>query len=211
MSRTPGVDWNIDERVDTLTLRDIKVSGHCKALGVVLGVEEVAGLVSGGGNSLVMRVDFKVLTLVGECGVAVSDSPSGVPVDGESFALGTVEDLVRVGQDIIRYSVGGKTRVEVGSDSVSLSSVGSLVLEVFSVGTSVYVESVTVVGSNQNQGVFELANLLEVLDGSSDGVVEFQQISESSVNVLDVHLFVDELTVSSTLRSIRRDLQQPRT
>lgn len=51
----------------------------------------------------------------------------------------------------------------------------------------------TVVGGDDNEGVLELANLLEVLQGRPKSVVELEEVTEGAVDVLNVHLLVDEL------------------
>lgn len=188
----PGVDGNIDERVDTLALTGGNVTGHGETLGVVLGVEPVSSSVLHSGDTLVVVVDDKVLTLVGESRPAVGDRVAGVPSDGESIALGTLEGLVRVGVDVLGDSVGGETRVLVGTDGAALSTVGLLGLEELGVGRAEDVESVAVVGSDNDKSLFELANLLEVLKSSAESVVELEEVTKSTVNVLDVHLLVDE-------------------
>ena len=60
-------------------------------------------------------------------------------------------------------------------------------------GAPPHSQSVSVVGGDHNEGVVQLANLLEVLKSSSESVVEFEKITKRTVNVLDVHLLVDEL------------------
>jgi hypothetical protein len=51
----------------------------------------------------------------------------------------------------------------------------------------------SVVRGNDDESVVELADLLEVLKSSAEGVIKLEQISQSTVDVLDVHLFVDKL------------------
>ena len=48
-----------------------------------------------------------------------------------------------------------------------------------------------VIGSNQDQGVVELADGLELRDGRADCVVELEKFTESTVIVQSVHLLVD--------------------
>jgi hypothetical protein len=57
----------------------------------------------------------------------------------------------------------------------------------------------SVVGSDEDQSVFKLANLLEVLNGGSDSVVKLEQITKGSVDILDMHFLIDELDVSFVL------------
>jgi hypothetical protein len=66
-------------------------------LRVILRVEKVSSLIPDSGNPFMVVINLEIFSLIGESGVSVSDSPSGIPVDWESFSLGTVEDLVRVG------------------------------------------------------------------------------------------------------------------
>jgi hypothetical protein len=55
----------------------------------------------------------------------------------------------------------------------------------------------TVVGGDDNEGVLELANFLEVLQGRPESVVELEEVAEGAVDILNVHLLVDELRGSS--------------
>lgn len=57
-------------------------------------------------------------------------------------------------------------------------------------------KAVSVISSDHDEGVFELANLLQVLQSRSQGVVQLEQVTKRSVNILHVHFFIDELEVS---------------
>jgi hypothetical protein len=54
-------------------------------------------------------------------------------------------------------------------------------------------QTVTVIGSDDNEGVIEFSNILEVLNSRSKGIIKLQEIAEGTVNILDVHFFVNEL------------------
>lgn len=192
---SPSVNGNIHKRVDALASRGVKVASHLEAVGVVGRVEEVSavpGLVLGGGDALVLLVDGKVLPLVGEASIAVGNGVPGVPGNGESNTLGTSEGALVVGVDASGDNIGRETGPLVHADGVALLPVLLLLPEVLGVCGTKDVESVSVVGSDDNEGLLELADLLEVLEGGTDGVVEFEQVTEGTVDVLDVHLLVDE-------------------
>ena len=62
------------------------------------------------------------------------------------------------------------------------------------------------ISSDDNEGVFELSNLGEVLEGSLDSLVEFHEFSKGSGVVEGVHLLVDRsgLTIAYTPSEIAR-------
>jgi hypothetical protein len=60
------------------------------------------------------------------------------------------------------------------------------------IGRPVDIEAMSVVSSNDDQSLVQLPNLLEVLQRSPESVIKLQKIAQSSVNVLNVHLFVDQ-------------------
>ena len=53
------------------------------------------------------------------------------------------------------------------------------------------IETVAVVGSDDDLGVFELADLREVSDGSFDGIIEFEEFAESAIVVKSMHLLIN--------------------
>ena len=83
------------------------------------------------------------------------------------------------------------TRLLVDTDGASLGPATLLSAHVLGVGRSKDVESVRVVRSHDDQGLVELANLLQVLNGLSDRVVELQEFTERSVIVHGVEHLVD--------------------
>lgn len=68
----------------------------------------------------------------------------------------------------------------------------------------------TVVGGDDNEGVLEFANLLEVLQGRPKSVVELEEVAKGTVDVLNVHLLVDELRILSARSSRLRSWDSPR-
>jgi hypothetical protein len=58
------------------------------------------------------------------------------------------------------------------------------------VGGSKDVESVSVVGSDDDEGVLILSDVLQVLKSSANGGVELEELAESAVVVGDMHLWV---------------------
>jgi NAD(P)H-flavin reductase len=54
-------------------------------------------------------------------------------------------------------------------------------------------QTVTVIGSDDNEGVIEFSNILEVLNSCSKGIIKLQEITERTVDILYVHFFVNEL------------------
>lgn len=140
--------------MNTLTLGYIEITSHGESLRVILGVEEVPRLVLGTGDSLVVIINGKVLSLVGEGSIAVGDSVSWVPGHWETFSLGRVEYLVGSGAGVVWDGIGGETRLGVNTDGTSLGSIVVLGVEVLGVGASVDIESVSMIRSNENQSLF---------------------------------------------------------
>ena len=85
----------------------------------------------------------------------------------------------------------GVTRVFVDTHSASLGSVGILSGHVLSVGRPKDIESMSVIGSDNDQGLIELSDLFEVLDGLTDCVVKLEEFTESTVIVHGVEHFVN--------------------
>ena len=83
------------------------------------------------------------------------------------------------------------TRLLVNTDGASLGPATLLSAHVLGIGRSKDVESVRVVRGDDDQGLVELANLLQVLNGLSDRVVELQEFTERSVIVHGVEHLVD--------------------
>jgi hypothetical protein len=177
VTRSPRVNGNIYKRVNTLTLGYIEITSHGESLGVVLGVEEVTTLVLDTGDSLVVVVDGEIFSLVGESSVSVGDSVSRVPSYWESLTLRRIKDFVGSGVGVVGNGVGGETGFSVHTNGASLGSIIVLGVEVFSIGTSINVESVSVVGGNENQGLFEETELFKMGNGSSDSIVKLEEIS----------------------------------
>lgn len=152
-------------------------------------------VISGGG-----RVSRRVprssgVHFIGLSNVGVSCKPgskgvSGVPLDGEVGVVTDNDSLVLRSRSL-RNLVFRVTRVLVGSDSIPLCSVGGGDLQVLGVTGSKDIETVAVIGGNDDQSVFELADFLQVLNGLSNSVIEFQQFTQSSVVVQDVEHLVD--------------------
>jgi hypothetical protein len=106
--------------VNTLSVRSGQVASHGEPAIIVVGVEKVSRLVGDRGHTLVVLVDGKVFALVGERGVTVGDRVPRVPGDGESITLRRLEHGLVLGVDILRDRVGGKTRVDIDTDGVTL-------------------------------------------------------------------------------------------
>lgn len=165
--------------------------------------------------SLRIVVDLEILTLIGESGPSVSNSVSRVPVDldissihskltrsvpkkpsaqlgrwtyGEPGSVGALEDSLVVGSNTSGDLVGGKTGLLVHTNSVALGTVGGLGVEVLGVGRAKDVKAVSVVGGDDDEGVVELPDLLEVLEGGADSVVEFEEVTKSTVDILSISL-----------------------
>ena len=83
------------------------------------------------------------------------------------------------------------TGVFVDTHSASLGSVGILSGHVLSVGRPKDIESVSVVSSDNDQGLIELSNLFEVLDRLSDRIVKLEEFAKSTVVVHGVEHLVD--------------------
>jgi hypothetical protein len=83
------------------------------------------------------------------------------------------------------------TRVFVNTNSASLSSVRILSGHVLGIGRPKDIESVSVVGSDNDQSLVELSNLFEVLNGLTERVVKLEQFTESTVVVHGVEHLVD--------------------
>lgn len=105
-----------------------------------------------------------------------------IPVGGEvGVAVGEV-----AGVDVLR-----KTRLLVHTDGVALLPRRFLFVEIHGVRRAEDIETMTMVSSDDDLRVFELADFLQMRDGGLDGVVEFEEFTESTVVVESMHLFVD--------------------
>lgn len=83
------------------------------------------------------------------------------------------------------------SRVLVGTDGVPLGPVSSGNLEVLGVAGTEDVEAVAVIGGDDDQGLVEFSNLLQVLNGLSDGIVELEQLAQRTFVVEHVEHLVD--------------------
>ena len=83
------------------------------------------------------------------------------------------------------------TRVFVNTNSTSLRSVRILSGHVLSVGRPKHIETVSVVGSDNDQGLVEFSNHFEVLNGLSDRVVELEEFTKRTVVIHGVEHLVD--------------------
>jgi len=93
--------------------------------------------------------------------------------------------------EVTRHGILGETSVLVDTDGVALVAVVVLGIEVLGVDGTEDIETVTVVGGDDDEGITELTKSLELLHGCSNGVIELQQLTESAVVVECVHLLVD--------------------
>jgi hypothetical protein len=83
------------------------------------------------------------------------------------------------------------TRLLVDPNGAPLGSVGLLGFHVSSVTRSKHIETVSVIGSDDDQSLVQLSNLFQMGDGLSNGIVELQKFTEGSVVVHGVEHLVD--------------------
>jgi hypothetical protein len=131
VTRSKGIDGHVNQGMDSLAFGDTQVTGHGESSRVVLRVKEVAGRVADSGNSFMVVVDTEILALVREVRPAMGDGVSWLPSNGEAGSVGSVEDGLVVGHNILGNDVAGETRVLVSADGVSFGSVRVLGIEEF--------------------------------------------------------------------------------
>ena len=91
----------------------------------------------------------------------------------DSLSVGKV-----AGVDVLRC-----TGVLVHANGITLLTVILLLVQVLGVNGTHDIETVTVISSDDDEGVLELADLLEVRDGGADSVVELEKLTEGTVVV----------------------------
>lgn len=107
---------------------------------------------------------------------------------------------------ITGVDVLAETRVLVSTDCLALLAIGgglhilakcqmktktTYIVHVTTVRASENIETMSVVGSDDDEGIIILANLLEVLDSSLDGIIKLEKLTKSTVIVESVHLLVN--------------------
>lgn len=64
-------------------------------------------------------------------------------------------------------------------------------MELARVGRTKDIKAVTMIGGDDDEGVVELADLLEVGHDRSNGIIELKEVTKCSIGIEDMHLFVD--------------------
>lgn len=123
-----------------------------------------------------------VLAMVWVSAEALCERVSRVPVRGE---VGVREAQV-AGVDVLRQS-----RLSVCADGLALVAVFGLLVKIFGIDGSEDVETVAVVGGDEDQGILQRVGLVQMVDRGFDGVVQLEEFAESAVVVEDVHHLVD--------------------
>lgn len=139
--------------MDTLALIWSNSSVDNKAGNGILVVDIVV-LSATSGSSWETRpilMDLVVLTLVGVSTKAAVKGVSWIPLSGKVDALGVLE------RTLLLDGVLGETRVEVGTDSLTLLAIGLLLSEILSVNRSSDIEAVTVVGSDDDKSIVQFS------------------------------------------------------
>jgi len=162
----------------------------------VVVVRKVASNVNSRSTSAVL-VHFVILPVVWVGCKAREESVSGIPVGRERSTVGVNQAAVDSGSVAVVALLGvgvgvlGKTRLFVDTHSAALGTIGRLSVQVLGVYGTCYIEAVAVVGSDDNEGLIELADGVKMSNGSLDGVVKLEKVTKSTVVVESVHLLVD--------------------
>lgn len=112
-------------------------------------------------------MDTEVLAVVGGCTDSLRKSVSWIPVNWEVDAS-VVRDAG------VANSVLAQTRIGICSNGVALLAISGLRAEVGGVCGTENIETVTVICSNDDQGVFKLSKRFEFLDSGLDGVIHLE-------------------------------------
>jgi hypothetical protein len=190
LARTLSEDGHVGQRVHALVGARGESAVGDEAIDIVGRIDEVirAGEscdVLGWGTGTI-TMDFVVLTDVRVGTEALCQSVARVPVGGE--------ERVRVAK-VTSSGVLALAGLLVNTDGVALGAIIGLGVAVLGVVATEDVKAVTVVGSDDDESVLELADLLEVLHGGLDGVVKFKELAQSTVVVERVHLLIDRCSL----------------
>lgn len=188
LTRAHSKDRNVSERVNTLRLIEWKgtIDDDTIRLTVLgIGVVVIAGAAGGvgGGQTGAVLVNSVVFTTIGGSSGTGEESITGGPVGGEVGAFGVSQVT---GVDVL-----GKTGLFVDTDGVTLLTLVGLGGHVLCVNGTHDVEAVTVVGGDDDEGVGEFTEVLEFFNGGLDGIVEFEEVTEGTVVVEEMHHLID--------------------
>ena len=201
LARTKSIDGDISQRVDTLAVVGADGTVDNETIRGILGVDIVVTVLELNGGCTGLLVNLVVLSVVGHGTDTTGDGVSGLPVGGEVGAGAVVDTLGLLG--VLRLA-----GLLVDTNGAALGTIILLLGEVLSVGRTpntaivskliLYIrwgnnllKTVTVVSRDDDKSLVEDVKLLELLDGSTDSVIKFKKVAESTVVIKSVHLLVD--------------------
>lgn len=122
-----------------------------------------------------------ILSVVREGSEAGLESVARVPVDGEVDTGRVDEVLVRAdGSGTVGNHVLRQAGLLVSADSITLGTIRRLSIHVLGIDTTGDIEAVAVIGGDDDEGIFEFTDFLEVLQCGLDGIVELEKFAEST-------------------------------